>query len=110
MPSRLLVTNGSKISSPRPASGPGPESKTRKTIRAAPPALAGNATLDLTSEPLGSGSEGEPVYLRDIWPSNQEIQAIVDPSVVGGVVTEIGDDVIDGSVRSRLQQMRSGLG
>ena len=39
-----------------------------------------------------------------------EIQATVDPSVVGGVVTEIGDDVIDGSVRSRLQQMRSGLG
>ena len=38
-----------------------------------------------------------------------EIQAIVDPSVLGGVVTEIGDDVIDGSVRSRLQQMRSGL-
>ena len=39
-----------------------------------------------------------------------EIQATVDPGVVGGVVTEIGDDVIDGSVRSRLQQMRAGLG
>ena len=39
-----------------------------------------------------------------------EIQTIVDPTVVGGVVTEIGDDVIDGSVRSRLRQMRSGLG
>lgn len=38
-----------------------------------------------------------------------EVQAITDPSVVGGVVTEIGDDVIDGSVRSRLQQMRAGL-
>ena len=38
-----------------------------------------------------------------------EIQATVDPSVVGGVVTEIGDDVIDGSVRSRLRQMRSGI-
>ena len=38
-----------------------------------------------------------------------EIRATVDPSVVGGVVTEIGDDVIDGSVRSRLRQMRSGL-
>lgn len=38
-----------------------------------------------------------------------EVQAIVDPSVVGGLITEIGDDVIDGSVRSRLQQMRSGL-
>ena len=39
-----------------------------------------------------------------------EIQTIVDPTVVGGVVTEIGDDVIDGSVRNRLQQMRAGLG
>ena len=39
-----------------------------------------------------------------------EIQTIVDPNVVGGVVTEIGDDVIDGSVRTRLQQMRAGLG
>ena len=38
-----------------------------------------------------------------------EIQSIVDPSVVGGAVTEIGDDVIDGSVLSRLQQMRAGL-
>ena len=38
-----------------------------------------------------------------------EIRATVDPGVIGGVVTEIGDDVIDGSVRSRLQQMRSGL-
>ena len=38
-----------------------------------------------------------------------EIQTIVDPSVVGGAVTEISDDVIDGSVRSRLQQMRAGL-
>ena len=38
-----------------------------------------------------------------------EIQTIVDPTVVGGVVTEIGDDVIDGSVLSRLQQMRAGL-
>ena len=38
-----------------------------------------------------------------------EVQAVVDPGVVGGVITEIGDDVIDGSVRSRLQQMRAGL-
>ncbi len=39
-----------------------------------------------------------------------EIHAVVDPSVMGGIITEIGDDVIDGSVRSRLQQMRSGFG
>ena len=38
-----------------------------------------------------------------------EIRATVDPAVMGGIVTEIGDDVIDGSVRNRLQQMRAGL-
>jgi aconitate hydratase len=36
-------------------------------------ALAGNTQIDLTSEPLGESSDGKPVYLRDIWPSNREI-------------------------------------
>ena len=36
-------------------------------------ALAGRMDLDLTSEPLGSGTDGQPVYLRDIWPSQREI-------------------------------------
>jgi aconitate hydratase len=36
-------------------------------------ALAGSTRIDLTSEPLGQSADGEPVYLRDIWPSNQEI-------------------------------------
>ncbi|HXH03611.1 MAG TPA: aconitate hydratase AcnA [Candidatus Competibacteraceae bacterium] len=36
-------------------------------------ALAGTVNLDLTSEPLGEDKEGRPVYLRDIWPSQQEI-------------------------------------
>jgi aconitate hydratase len=36
-------------------------------------ALAGSTRIDLTSEPLGESADGEPVYLRDIWPSNQEI-------------------------------------
>lgn len=35
-----------------------------------------------------------------------EIRVIIDPSVMGGVITELGDDIIDGSVRSRLHQMR----
>ncbi len=38
-----------------------------------------------------------------------ELRVSIDPGVVGGVITEIGDDVIDGSVRTRLQQMRSGI-
>jgi len=36
-------------------------------------ALAGNTQVDLTSEPLGESSDGKPVYLSDIWPSNHEI-------------------------------------
>jgi aconitate hydratase len=36
-------------------------------------ALAGSTRIDLTSEPIGASASGEPVYLRDIWPSNQAI-------------------------------------
>ena len=46
----------------------------RANYLASPPlvvayALAGRIDIDLTSEPLGTGSDGEPVYLRDIWPT-----------------------------------------
>ncbi len=40
-------------------------------------ALAGTTRIDLSHEPLGIGSDGEPVYLRDIWPSNAEIAELV---------------------------------
>jgi aconitate hydratase len=40
-------------------------------------ALAGSVRLDLTSQPLGQGKDGQPVYLRDIWPSQQEIAAAI---------------------------------
>ena len=38
------------------------------------PALAGTMNLDVTREPLGTGKDGKPVYLKDIWPTEQEIQ------------------------------------
>ncbi len=40
-------------------------------------ALAGRVDIDLDQEPLGSSSDGTPVYLRDIWPSTQEIDACI---------------------------------
>ncbi len=40
-------------------------------------ALAGTVNIDLSSEAIGTGSNGEPVYLKDIWPSNDEIAAAV---------------------------------
>jgi aconitate hydratase A / 2-methylisocitrate dehydratase len=44
-------------------------------------ALAGRMDIDLQEEPLGEGSNGEPVYLRDIWPSAEEIKQVVGDSV-----------------------------
>ncbi len=44
-------------------------------------ALAGTLNLDLTTEPLGTGSDGKPVYLKDIWPSPAEVQEFIGRSV-----------------------------
>jgi aconitate hydratase len=44
-------------------------------------ALAGRMDIDLQTEPLGEGSDGEPVYLKDIWPSSEEIKQVVGDSV-----------------------------
>ncbi|ACJ00723.1 aconitate hydratase AcnA [Rhodospirillum centenum] len=54
----------------------------RANYLASPPlvvayALAGSMNLDLTREPLGTGKDGQPVYLRDIWPSNHEVEATI---------------------------------
>jgi len=40
-------------------------------------AIAGRANIDMTSEPLGTGEDGAPVFLRDIWPSTEEIGAVM---------------------------------
>jgi aconitate hydratase len=40
-------------------------------------AFAGTMNLDITQEPLGTAADGKPVYLRDIWPSNQEVADVV---------------------------------
>src|SRR6185369_10437390 len=62
------------------------QSQVRANYLASPPlvvayALAGKMQVDLTSEPLGTGSDGQPVYLRDIWPSEREIQEAMLASV-----------------------------
>ena len=41
-------------------------------------ALAGSMDVDLVNDPLGEDAEGRPVYLKDIWPSNAEIRAVID--------------------------------
>jgi aconitate hydratase len=54
----------------------------RANYLASPPlvvayALAGQMDVDLTTEPLGIGNDGQPVYLRDIWPSDEEIATTI---------------------------------
>jgi aconitate hydratase len=44
-------------------------------------AIAGTLNLDLTTEPLGVGSDGTPVYLKDIWPTAAEVQDVIAASV-----------------------------
>jgi aconitate hydratase len=44
-------------------------------------AIAGSTKIDLTKEPLGTGKDGKPVYLKDIWPSNKEIQTFIEKNI-----------------------------
>ncbi|MBI4873322.1 MAG: aconitate hydratase AcnA [Acidobacteria bacterium] len=58
----------------------------RANYLASPPlvvayALAGRVDIDLTSDPIGQGSDGADVYLRDLWPSREEVEAVVKRSV-----------------------------
>ena len=59
-------------------------------------ALTGRMDVDLTSEPLGTGSDGTPVYLRDVWPSDDEIQRTVATCVDDAMFKSRYADVFGG--------------
>ena len=59
-------------------------------------ALAGRVDLDLTTEPLGSGKDGKPVYLKDIWPTNKEISQAVEKHVTRETFIKQYKNVFDG--------------
>ena len=59
-------------------------------------ALAGSMDVDLTSEPLGQGSDGQDVYLRDLWPDPTEVQEIVGRVVDEGMFADGYADVFTG--------------
>ena len=62
-------------------------------------ALAGRMDLDLTTEPLGQGSDGEDVYLSDVWPTTEEIRDTVQSAVQGEMFTRTYADVFTGDER-----------
>ncbi|GAB4258516.1 MAG: aconitate hydratase AcnA [Deferrisomatales bacterium] len=74
---------------------------TKANYLASPPlvvayALAGTVDIDLTSEPLGHGPNGEPVYLRDLWPTEEEVRDAVARAVDAGMFSEEYARVFDG--------------
>ncbi|SFF32357.1 aconitase [Fontimonas thermophila] len=76
----------------------------RMNYLASPPlvvafAIAGTTDIDLTSEPIGKGKDGQDVFLKDIWPSNQEIQDVVAKSVTSELFTKSYADVLKGDAR-----------
>jgi aconitate hydratase len=73
----------------------------RANYLAAPPlvvayALAGSLTVDLTREPLGQDPNGKPVYLRDIWPSGEEVRQAIERSVSPQMFRRRYADVFEG--------------
>jgi aconitate hydratase len=76
-------------------------SEVKANYLASPPlvvayAIAGNMNIDITKEPLGTGHDGKPVYLRDLWPSQESIQSIVTEVVNKAMFTEKYGSIYDG--------------
>ncbi|MCZ8014254.1 MAG: aconitate hydratase AcnA [Limnobacter sp.] len=59
-------------------------------------ALSGRVDMDMTSEPIGTGNDGTPVFLRDIWPSNEEINALLPIANDSAVFTRLYSNFTDG--------------
>ncbi|MGX7708666.1 aconitate hydratase AcnA [Methylobacterium sp. Gmos1] len=73
----------------------------RANYLASPPlvvayALAGSMQIDITKEPLGTGSDGKPVYLKDIWPSTAEVQEFIEANITSGLFKSRYADVFGG--------------
>jgi aconitate hydratase len=74
----------------------------RANYLASPPlvvayALAGTINIDLKNEPLGIDLDGKPVFLRDLWPSNQEVAKVVGQTVFTDIFREKYQSVFTGN-------------
>ena len=58
-------------------------------------ALAGRADIDMSKEPLGDGSDGKPVFLRDIWPSSAEVEKALLASVDAATFRRLYKDLAE---------------
>ena len=85
----------------------------RANFLASPPlvvayAIAGTVDIDLTADPLGSDREGRPVYLRDLWPTQDEIGTLVAATVTDAEFRRQYADVFVGSEAWRAIELTGG--
>jgi aconitate hydratase len=85
----------------------------RANYLASPPlvvayALAGRMDMDLVNEPLGTDTQGKPVYLRDIWPTAQEVESTVRAAVNTAMFHKEYGEVFDGDERWRSLRVPEG--
>jgi len=85
----------------------------RANYLASPPlvvayALAGRIDTDITLTPLGTGSDGQEVFLRDIWPTTQEVKDAVQAAVKSSMFVERYADVFSGGDRWKALAVKTG--
>ena len=71
-------------------------------------ALAGSMDIDITTEPLGTGSDGNPVYLKDIWPSPQDVAQVVGEAITSDMYAASYADVFAGTDRWKAIEAPAG--
>ena len=85
----------------------------RASYLASPPlvvafALAGRVDIDLTTEPLGTGSDGRPVFLADLWPEPEEIRSVIGSAIDPELFRRTYATVFEGDERWRALPIPSG--
>ena len=85
----------------------------RANYLASPPlvvayALAGTIRKDLTKEPIGTGRDGQPVYLKDIWPTQKEVNDTVHAAVTREMFQERYGDVFKGPTQWQAIRVEAG--
>jgi aconitate hydratase len=85
----------------------------RANYLASPPlvvaySLLGSVTKDITTEPLGTGRDGQPVYLRDVWPTQKEVNDVVHSALTREMFQERYGDVFKGPTQWQAIRVDAG--
>ncbi|WP_417746164.1 aconitate hydratase AcnA [Rosistilla oblonga] len=86
---------------------------TKANYLASPPlvvafALAGTTDIDMATEPLGTGKDGQPVFLKDIWPSTEEVRQVIDEAVQPEMFTRQYAQAVTGNERWNAIEVSGG--